>query len=209
MVLLVIAVVIGAVSVGGDVLRHAQSQRIFSDFVMGWSRAFVGYKDLTGVPLGDDPLHPTYVIHGDGGSSDLCNNTNVPTLSNLLLSRSIDLPSGWTVGQEDRYVYQDSNGSPHQLRVCFRTVENWSVQGTSSGLFMPAKRHVMKLTGLTSELAMELDSLIDGKQDARFGRFRSVSASGNLSASSVDWPPVKTNTGNDNIGEIEAYLEMN
>lgn len=207
-VLVIIAVILGAITVGNDVMRNAQGQRVFVDFVTGWQNAFANYFGVVKAVPGDDPVRPSHVIKGAGGGPVLCNEPGVPTMTNFFLEHSIALPAGWTAGQEDRYVYQDSNGSPHELRVCFRTVQ-WSVPGTSSGVYVTASRHVLQLTGLTSELAMQLDGMIDGKQDARFGRFRSQAESANVSMTSVQWPPVRTRSGEDDIGEVTAYLQMN
>ncbi|RYX90356.1 MAG: prepilin-type N-terminal cleavage/methylation domain-containing protein [Comamonadaceae bacterium] len=205
-VLVIIAVIIGAVSAGGDVLRAANGQRLFSGFVSAWSQAFSRYVASTKAVPGDDPLHPKNTIVGTGGAALLCNDT-APTLSNLMLARSIELPSGQSAGREDRYVYQDSNGAPHELQVCFVTAP-WAVAGTSVGVYVLESRHLMRISGLTVELAIQLDSLIDGWLDARFGRFRTVAESSSLSASGVQWPAVRVDAGNENLAEIEAYLEM-
>lgn len=206
-VLVIIAVVIGAVTSGGDLLRQASGQRIFSEFVAGWRNAFGTYTTQAKVVPGDNPIAPTNVIHGLGGSTELCNDAVDKTLTNLMLSQSIEPPAGRGTGQEDRVVYLDSNGSPHELRVCFTTVP-WAVSGTVSGVFVKASRHVMHLTGLTTELAMQLDALIDGRLDARFGHFRQASFADSLSATGIDWPLPKSGAGEDDIPEVDAYLVM-
>ena len=206
-VLVIIAVILGAVTAGGDLMRQASGQRIFSEFVTGWRNAFNSYATQTKVVPGDNPLLPTNVIHGAGGSPTLCNDASDKTLTNLMLSQSIEPPSGRGTGEEDRYVYTDGNGSPHELRVCFRTVP-WAVSGPTSGSFVPASRHVMHLTGLTTELAMQLDALIDGRLDARFGRFRQMSLADSTALAGSDWPPAKAGSGEDNIEEVDAFLLM-
>ncbi|RZL47675.1 MAG: prepilin-type N-terminal cleavage/methylation domain-containing protein [Variovorax sp.] len=206
-VLVIIAVILGAVTSGGDLLRQASGQRIFSEFVTGWRNAFSTYTTQAKVVPGDNPIAPTNVIHGLGGSSELCNDAVDKTLTNVMLSQSIEPPEGRGTGEEDRFVYLDSNGSPHELRVCFTTVQ-WAVSGTTSGTFVKASRHVMHLTGLTTELAMQFDALIDGRLDARFGRFRQTSFADSLSATGVEWPLPKSGTGEDNIPEVDAYLVM-
>ncbi len=206
-VLVIIAVVLGAVTSGSDLLRHATGQRIFSEFVTGWRNAFATYTTQAKVVPGDNPISPTNRIRGLSGSDELCNEAADKTLTNMMLSQSIEPPDGRGVGEEDRYVYADSNGSPHELRVCFRTVD-WSVSGATSGTFVRASRHVMKLTGLTTELATQLDALIDGRQDARFGRFRQLSFADSLSATGIAWPLPKSGAGEDDIPEVDAYLVM-
>jgi prepilin-type N-terminal cleavage/methylation domain-containing protein len=211
MVLVIIAVIVGAVTVGNDVLRHAHGQRAFSELIMGWSNAFSRYVASTGIVPDDDPVTPTgFVLRA--ANTPLCNNPGDPALSKAFLKKSVALPSGGAPGAEDRLMYQDSNGSPHELRVCFVTV-SWSVPQAGPtavvGVYGTANRHVMHITGLTSELALQLDTLIDGRLDARFGRFRRKDLSASTGAAGVDWAPVKLDTGETNIGEVEAYLEVN
>lgn len=203
-VLVIIAVLAGAVMTGSDLLRHAHGQRIFAEFVTGWSSAFSRYTNLVNAVPGDDPLDPKNVILA---GAPLCNAAGSPALSNVLLARGVAFPQGLGPGMEDRYVYQDGNGSPHELKVCFRTVQ-WSVPGTSSGVYVLASRHVMQLTGLTTELAVQLDTLIDGREDQRFGRLRSAADSVSMNVSGKSWPAAKVSSGEANIGEVTAYLEM-
>lgn len=206
-VLVIIAVVVGAVTSGSDLLRQASGLRIFSEFVTGWRNSFGTYTTQAKVVPGDNPIAPTNKISGLSGSDELCNDATDKTLTNVMLSQSIQPPEGRGVGEEDRYVYADSNGSPHELRVCFTTVQ-WAVSGATSGIFVATSRHVMHLTGLTTELAMQLDALIDSRLDARFGRFRQASFADSLSATGVDWPLPKSGAGEDNIPEVDAYLVM-
>lgn len=80
------------------------------------------------------------------------------------------MPPGRTEGQEDRYVYLDTNGNPAELQICFQ----WNPAQTNSG-----SGNVMVIRGLTPDLARALDQMIDGKPDATEGRFRQQDAETN------------------------------
>ena len=81
-----------------------------------------------------------------------------------LISRTgVRMPPGRGEGQEDRYLYQDTNGNAAELQVCFQ----WNPPGTASGA-----GNVMVVRGLTPDLARFMDQIIDGKPDSREGRFR-------------------------------------
>ena len=84
-------------------------------------------------------------------------------LRDLMLQAGIGMPTGRGEGQEDRYLYLDSNGNPSELQICFQ----WNPPGTGSGA-----GNVMVLRGLTPDLARFLDQVIDGNADSREGRFR-------------------------------------
>lgn len=205
--LVVIAIMMGAVTVGADLLAQAKTQRLYSDFVFAWNTAFTQYVTATRVAPGDDPLAPTGYIN-KSANNKLCNSVGNFALSNTMLARGINLPAGRGSGQEDRYVYQDREGQPHELRVCFYTLNNWSVQGTSVGAYVPAVRHVMELTGLTDELASQIDAMVDGVADARFGRFRSLAQASNTTVSSISWLPAPPSGGFNQVTETVGLLEV-
>lgn len=84
-------------------------------------------------------------------------------LHELMDNIGIRMPPGRSEGHEDRYVYQDSNGNPAELQVCFQ----WNADAEISG-----SGNVMVIRGLTPDLARALDQMIDGKPDSIEGRFR-------------------------------------
>jgi prepilin-type N-terminal cleavage/methylation domain-containing protein len=85
------------------------------------------------------------------------------TLRTLMTRHGVRLPPGRGEGHEDRYSYQDTNGNPTEVQVCFQ----WNRAGTASG-----SGNVMVVRGLTPDLARYLDQIVDGKPDSREGRFR-------------------------------------
>lgn len=88
-------------------------------------------------------------------------------LRDLMTRVGLRMPPGRGEGHEDRYLYTDSNGNATELQVCFQ----WNQPGTISGA-----GNVLVLRGLTPDLARYIDQLVDGKPDAREGRFRIQSA---------------------------------
>ncbi len=169
-VLVIIALIIGAVSVGRDVYRSAVAERISTEFVQGWIIAYDRYVAQVGTVPGDDLANPTGRVQ-KGSATALCDTASSKDLRNAMLERGITLPAGRAEGQESRYVYQDSNGLPQELQVCFTSVINWAEPGADD-TYVPRIRNVMVLFGLTPEMANQLDNRIDGRIDARFGRLR-------------------------------------
>ena len=103
----------------------------------------------------------------------------VTTLRDLMTRVGIRMPPGRAEGQEDLYVYTDTNGSPQEIQVCFQ----WNRPTTPAGA-----GNVMVVAGLTPDLARMLDQMIDGKPDAQEGRFRLQGiANGTPNGPGVEW----------------------
>ncbi|EJE54498.1 prepilin-type N-terminal cleavage/methylation domain-containing protein [Acidovorax sp. CF316] len=84
-------------------------------------------------------------------------------LRTLMTQAGVRLPPGRAEGQEDLYVYTDTNGNPQEIQICFQ----WNKPSTAAG-----SGNVMVISGLTPDLARMLDQMIDGKPDEQEGRFR-------------------------------------
>jgi prepilin-type N-terminal cleavage/methylation domain-containing protein len=181
-VLVIIGLIIGAVSIGKDVHRNAQNQRIASEFIQGWLLAYDSYLTTTGITLEDDASTPTGCVQkkcasGSTSGTALCNKP----LRDAMLKVGIGLPTGRAEGREDRYVYLDSNGLPHDLQICFLNVQ-WKEPGASSGTYVSRARNVMQVKGMTPSLAQFLDHYFDTTVDARFGNFRESTQADSSSA---------------------------
>ncbi len=160
-VIAVIGLLLAAMSVGAGLYRTATYSTISGQYVRGWQMAYDSYLQRTGgVPGSTD----------DDGLIDApsCNNG----MLDEFLAAGVELPQGRAVGENDRYVYEDSNGNPQAIQVCMRPVADWAVPGASTGNFVERPRNVLEFSQLTPSLARHLDSRIDGRVDARFGRFR-------------------------------------
>ena len=163
--LVVIALIVGAVAAGGDLQRNASYQRISSSFLRGWQLAFISHKEKTGVVPGDNATAPTGRINT--GSSELCG----LALRNVMYAAGVRMPTGRAEGRETEYAYLDSNGNPQALEVCMQYVD-WSVPGSSAGVYVVQQRNVLVLKRLTPDLARLIDASLDGQADARFGSVR-------------------------------------
>ncbi len=164
-VLVIIALILGAVTVGRDVYRGAVAERISSEFVQGWILAYDRYASQTGSVPNDGTL--TGMIGGGTAATALCSTQ----LVDEMLKAGVTLPQGAMEGRQDAYIYQDRNGLPQRLQVCLQAISGWHEPSSSTG-YVQRTRNVLVLHGLTPELAQQLDQRIDGKVDARAGRVR-------------------------------------
>lgn len=208
MVLIIIALIVGAVTVGRDVYRSAAAERLSHDFVQAWVLAYDQHVRNSGSVPGDDFDAPTGRVNG--GINDFLCDTQ---LLNAMLERGISLPAGRAEQENDQYVYQDSRGLPHSLRVCFGTIM-WSEPYASVGNYQSLPRNVIRLEGLTPELAVLLDNKIDGRVDARHGRFRELGEEAANVATGLAWSKQSDDSisgfGNREaqVAEMTGYLRM-
>ncbi|MDR2452838.1 MAG: prepilin-type N-terminal cleavage/methylation domain-containing protein [Candidatus Accumulibacter sp.] len=218
LVLVVIGLIIGAVSIGKDVHRNAVYQRITSEFVQGWLLAYDNYLAGTGVAPRDDVSAPTGCVQESCATAISTPGTILcdTDLRNAMLAAGIGLPAGRAEGREDRYAYLDSNGLPHDLKVCFRNVR-WSEPGAASGSYVERSRNVMILTGLTPALAGYIDHYFDTVIDARFGNVRQSDFAASAGTARQPWnrderDDIASNIGaahdEDQVVEVTAYMKM-
>ena len=61
--------------------------------------------------------------------------------------------------------------------------------GATGGVFVSRKRNIMVVRGVTFSLAAALDQQIDGRSDARFGRWRDISFANSIAElNGQAWP---------------------
>ena len=181
-VLVIIGLILGAVSIGKDLQRNAEYQKISTQFVQGWAQAYQNYYQRTGLVLGDSASSPTLQVDGARTTPDQICGT---ALFALMDAAGIEMPGGRAEGVEDRAVYLDTNGNPQELQVCFKNVD-WSIPGATSG-YVTRKRNVMIIYSLTPDFARFVDAQVDGNNDARFGAFRESTQASATTTSSLAW----------------------
>lgn len=220
-VLAVIGLIIGAVAIGKDVQRNAEYTKIKNKFIDQWEQAYNQYYQRTGVVLGDSQTQPRLMVNGakytvasgsisggdmravtslgaicrdakpsDAAFGGLASNlpgTTETNLRELFLRVGVRMPPGRAEGFEDRYVYLDSNGNPQEIQVCFL----WQPPETRSG-----SGNVMVITGLTPDLARSIDQMVDGKPDAREGRFRQFGVTHGTAAGQANNPGIEWTVNN-------------
>lgn len=207
-VLVIIALIVGAAAVGRDLYRTAQAERLSNDFVQAWLLAYDRFVAGTGTVPGDDFDNPSGLVAG-GTNRFVCD----LDLQNAMLAAGVALPGGRGEGLANRYVYQDARGNPQELRACVGAVA-WSEPAGSVGAYAARPRNVMRFEGLTPSLATLLDAKFDGRVDARHGRFREIDRQDDVTAAGAPWSiDDRSNLGggnnpNDQVALVTAYLRM-
>ncbi len=179
-VLVIIGIIIAAVTKGKDLIRSAESKKIYSTFLQQWRLAYNNYYERTGRIFDDDSAN-----NGAAANGRPDNTGDAATLDGFLTAVGLE-PVQSNLGDSNRYSYTDSNGAQHTLVVRFQ----------SNG-----GRNVMLIQNVSNELGMAIDKLIDGQADGQSGSFLNGSAD---PASANAWA-----TGSSNLSStVSAYWIM-
>jgi len=185
LVLIIIGIIIGAIVKGNDLVRSAEQKRIYTKFLGDWRLAYLNFYDRTGKILGDTYTTNAPVGPGqdgqadtsagasagpptDAGRADLSDGDAAAPPVYLGLSQvGLNTPTTNVPGLPYRYRYVDSQGTAHLMDVAFA----WD--GVTN-------YNYMMINNIPAELAMAIDTMIDGEADGTTGDFiNGVGGAGN------------------------------
>lgn len=207
-VLVVIGLIIGAVSIGKDVMRNAEYHKISNKFVTEWKKSYDVAYQRTGGALGDNQQAPTGMVNGNqatiGGSESGGNASGLAGVPANYANTGLRLCNGqgYAAGASGAGDTQRSN---QNLREVMQKIGVRMPPGRSEGSedryqytdtngaiaelqvcfqwnppgTTSGAGNVMVVRGLTPDLARYIDQLIDGKPDAIEGRFRQQTTTAN------------------------------
>ena len=171
-VLIIIGVIIGAIIKGKSLVRGAEQKKIYTKYVNEWRIGYLNFYDRTGKILGDT-WDASLGAAGQDGQADTAEGAaGAPTndgrddlfdgpaggtaylgMTSLgLEAPSTNTPSNW------QYKYVDSDGTAHFMDIAFvwDGVNNYNY---------------MMINNVPAELAIALDTMIDGSADGTDGDF--------------------------------------
>jgi hypothetical protein len=170
-VLIIIGIIIGAVVKGKDIIRSGEQKKIYTKFINGWQSSYLSFYDRTGKILGDtfDGAGNGQDGEADTGGGDgtysagvdeiqLCNSTDTDWYG--LMQAGIACPTTNVSNSPNTYDYVDSSGNKQTLTIYF------DFDGTGTNNY-----NYMAITGITTEFAIAVDSLVDGSADGTSGDF--------------------------------------
>ncbi len=164
-VLVIIGILIGAVVKGKDVMRSAEQKKIYTKFFNEWRLAYLTFHDRTGKILGD--THDGGAA-GQNGQADTTASigggpTDVGRAALYDCGASTDFMGLRQLGMEQittntaddwQYRYTDSTGTGHNMTIAFDYAGG---------------RNFMRIYNMPAELAISLDTMVDGESDGTQG----------------------------------------
>ena len=191
-VLIIIGVIIGAIIKGKSLVRGAEQKKIYTKFINEWRVNYLNFYDRTGKVLGDtwDASLATPAAGQDGQADTAAGAAGAPTNDGRddlfdgpaagsaymgLTSLGLEAPTTNT-SNNWQYKYVDSDGNAHFMDIAFvwDGVNNYNY---------------MMINNVPAELAIALDTMIDGSANGATGDF--------VYGAGAAWPTTATTEADD------------
>ena len=180
MVLVIIGLILGAAVTGKDLMNSAKQKSVYTKFIQPWTLAVVSYYDRTGQILGDGGDNGgTADTDPDGKFDDsLTFSDAIAALEDVGLT----VPSSNT-DESSQYSYAGAYSGNQTITLSLASVTSKKDSGTVY--------NVITLADVPTDLAIALDTILDGEADGTAGNFRQ---NDETDVDTYDWPNASTTT---------------
>lgn len=181
-VLVIIGLILGMVFKGKDIINTARQESFYNKFVKTWELSVLNYYDRTGQLLGDATINGgtagTPDFHFDNISGTTFGAAN--GIDATLRKVGLEVPVTNLTGNSGQYSF---NGAYSGVRTV--TIGLYYLHSATDN----RNYNTLYLTGVPTDLAVALDTIIDGAMDARAGSFRQYPDD---TSSDGTWPDAST-----------------
>ncbi|MDD5210774.1 MAG: prepilin-type N-terminal cleavage/methylation domain-containing protein [Sulfuricurvum sp.] len=186
-VLIIIGLIIGGVLKGTDLINSAKQKKFYNTFIKGWQIAVNQYQDRTGLVLGDGPANgglPAGIVNG---AFDNVNLGTSNTVQARLRAIGLDVPVTNTGGSAG--VPPDGGTYSVEGKRSTSLVTGWldslAINGTN--------KNVLYMTAVPTDVALAIDTMVDGTADAGLGSCRQWNAgAAGATPTTLAWPSAET-----------------
>jgi hypothetical protein len=162
-VLVIIGLILGAVIKGKDVINSAKQKKFYTNFIKTWELSIASYYDRTGNVLGDGIANGGTAGTRDGRIETLSTAAHFTAIDTRLQAVGLEVPSGNTAANY-QYTYSGVYSGSVTISMQMRTQPSATDGVTNNVLYFP---------GMPTDLALALDTIIDGQSGTTVGAFRS------------------------------------
>ncbi len=170
-VLVIIGLIMGAVLKGRDLIESAKIQKIYVQYIQGWELSVDNYLDRTGAVLGDGGANG-----GTGQPNGSFDNVNLgstaATVEKRLKAVGLDVPVTNT-GNPGTYTIDGKYTRQTVTAYLYYLYSNADAQYNNT----------LYITNMPTDVAIALDTIIDGTANDAKGLFRRYPDNGN-----GNWP---------------------
>lgn len=175
-VLVIIGLILGAVIKGKDILNSAKQKKFYTTFIKSWELTVASYYDRTGNLLGDGTAN--------GGTAtrnalfDYINTSEFTDINARIEAVGLELPTS-NLDNNYQYTYTGVYSGAITMNVNLYPLAS-ATDGTT--------KNTLYITNMPTDLAIAIDTVVDGQTDTTAGSFRYYPDS------TTEWPNAKTTT---------------
>ncbi len=163
-VLIIIGIIIGAVVKGKDLIQSGKQKKFYTKFLREWELAVLNYYDRTGRLLGDGTANGGTAASADGRFDNIsgANFDNASGVNETLRRVGIEVPTTNT-DESGQYTFKGKYSGTQTITLWLYYLYSHTDGRSSNALY---------LTNIPTDLAIALDTIIDGQADPTTGAFR-------------------------------------
>ncbi len=178
-VLIIIGIIIGAVVKGKDLVQSAKQKRFYTKFLKQWELSVLNYYDRTGNVLGDGLTNGGTNATKDGRFDNIsgANFGSANGIDATLKRVGLTVPVTNT-SASGQYTYKGQFSGTQTITLWLYYLYSHTDGRYSNALY---------LTNIPTDLAVALDTIVDGEADPTAGSFRRYPDN-----ASTTWPDAST-----------------
>ncbi len=157
-VLIIIGLIIGGVLKGTDLINSAKQKKFYNTFVKTWQVAANQHQDRSGQVLGDGTANGGTAATTDGLREDI-DLSATTTIQTRLAAIGLDVPV-------------TNTGNSGSYSVEGKYVTSTVTANLNSQPVNGVERNVFYMTNVPTDVAMAIDTMVDGTADADSGDAR-------------------------------------
>ena len=164
-VLVIIGLILGAVIKGKDVMNSAKQKKFYTNFIKTWELATASYYDRTGILLGDGTENGGTATK-NGIFDNVAGNAFGATMGLTQHSRAVGLevPVSNTANS-GQYTYTGTYSGSQII-----TLHLYNLYSHKDLRY----RNALYLTNMPTDLAIALDTIVDGEANRQTGNFQAI-----------------------------------
>jgi prepilin-type N-terminal cleavage/methylation domain-containing protein len=195
-VLIIVGLMIGGVMKGSDMINSAEQKKMYNTWIKGWQLAISQYQDRTGQILGDGIANGG-ANAGIDGIFDNINLSIVNTVATRLREVGLEVPITNTS------TAANAGGS---YIIKGRYTRGTSVMLLSNANINTNARNILQLTNIPADVALAIDTMIDGVADAGQGNCVLNTAVAAVAPAAAAWPAANTGVAAEELVTVFIIL---
>lgn len=176
-VLVIIGLILGSVIKGRDVLNSAKQKKFYNNFVKSWELSVASYLDRTGNLIGDATTNGGTQATRNGRFDNISGANFAAGVEGRLEAVGLEVPISNTANS-GQYTFSGTYSGSQTITMYLYYLYSHTDARSRNALYF---------TNMPTDLAIALDTLVDGEADPVKGKFRQYPDN-----TAATWPDANT-----------------